>query len=234
MTELPECLRDAVEISRIDGDRCPECGGLPLLFILIRPTKAGARRLECRITCPDLHHADEILQYRSASRPRPRAEDRRMAIIEYRLRCEESESFPCAPTRVWRDLLDDFPSPCPLCGLDADVLKDGTFTCPRHRWLRADRGDRWDALVEGMLLLRDPCPYCAHPVFPHTLPDGRLAFSCDCTTGVDDTLLAAAYAYRRMRSKVAEEQCERNRRLAANTPIVRDLRAWIGGQEGMA
>lgn len=229
MNMLPEYLRDAVEISRIGGDRCTVCGGLPLLFVLIRPTGAGARRLECRITCPDLHHADEILQYRSASRPRTRAEDRTMAILEYRLRCEESESPRCEPTRIWRDLLEDFPSPCPLCNLDADVLKDGTFACPRHEWMRADRADRWDALVEGTLLLRDPCPYCGHPVFPSMLSDGRLVLSCDCATGRGDTLLAAEYDYRRMRSKVAEAQRERARRATANMPIVHDLRAWIGG-----
>lgn len=232
MTMLPEYLRDAVEVTRIGGDRCPECGGLPLLFILIRPDGDGLRRLECRIACPDLHHADETMLTRSAPRPRPRTSDRTTAIMEYRLRCAASPASPCAPTRVWRDLLDGFPGPCPLCGLDADALRDGALACPRHAWMRADGGKRWDALVDALLPLRDPCPFCAHPVFPHTLPDGRLALSCDCATGSGDTPSAAAYDYRRMRSQALAARRERDRRLTANTPIVRDLRAWIGEQGG--
>ena len=82
MTMLPEYLRDAVEVTRIGGDRCPECGGLPLLFILIRPDGDGLRRLECRIACPDLHHADETMLARSAPRPRPRTSARPPAIME--------------------------------------------------------------------------------------------------------------------------------------------------------
>lgn len=158
MTMLPEYLRDAVEVTRIGGDRCPECGGLPLLFILIRPDGDGLRRLECRIACPDLHHADETMLARSATRPRPRTSDRTTAIMEYRLRCAASPSSPCAPTRVWSDLLDGFPGPCPLCGLDADALVDallplrGPLTLrpfrlarcflPRGRYWRRSRS-RW-------------------------------------------------------------------------------------------
>lgn len=203
-----------------------------MMFASIHPDGNGMRRLECRITCPDLHHADEIMVERHGARPCPRENDLTDAVNAYREHHPSKSTPATTPTRVWSNLIYGYPKPCPLCGLDADVDEHDSLSCPRHGWMRAGSPEAWDALVDTMLRLHDPCPYCRHPIFPSVQTDGRVRVSCDCATGVGLNVRLAELDYRDERSRETARRTQENMRRRENLPMVKELRAWIDGKDG--